>query len=237
MERSASHTKGDRRRSPARPGPGPFAVKDCALLAIATGTRAQNLREFRDLVRQVPAASLDYHFWGRLLRPDFDDPEFSNDFSSWARHGLHDHPLAERLGVIDPTDFEDLEGVRREIIEVVEQRLEESDWVPWARRDQQFHFLRSQIVVFDSPRRFAQPRELAAGFSSLPLTSIYYHVIDARRRTPQRTDDFRAWLSGFGESDKELATRLGFIDPFLSTLSELRAQFAEALEAHYARRD
>ncbi len=212
--------------------PDPFAVKDCALLAIATGSRAQNLREFRDQLRVVPVASIYYHFWGRLLRPSFDDPEFSNDFASWARHGVHDHPLAERLAVIDPTDFADLEALRLEVLEVVEQRLEEHAFVPWARSDHEFHFLRSQIVVFDTPYSVSRPRDLAGLCPQLPLTSIFYHIIDARRRTPLRTDDFRAWLAGFGHRYDDLITHLGFLDPFFSTLTELRDAITRLLEEH-----
>jgi hypothetical protein len=235
MSRPAEKPRSGNARS-ARSRPGPFAVKDCALLAIATGSRAQNLREFRDQLRVVPPASIYYHFWGRLLRPSFDDPEFSNDFASWARHGVHDHPLAERLAVIDPTDFGDLEALRLELIEVVEQRLEEHAFVPWARSDHEFHFLRSQIVVFDTPHAVSNPRDLVDLLPRLPLASIFYHVIDARRRTPQRTDDIRAWLAGFGNRYEDLITRLGFLDPFFSTLAELRSAITSLMEEHLGTR-
>ena len=42
--------------------PGPFAIKDCALVALATGRRAQNLRELRDQVMEIHAGSLFHHF-------------------------------------------------------------------------------------------------------------------------------------------------------------------------------
>ncbi len=232
MARPSSNARPEGRRPSSRRRAGPFLLKDCALLSIATGLRAQNLRELRDLIRQVPAASIYYHFWGRQLRPDFDDPEFNNDFASWARHELHDHPLAERLAVIDPTDFPDLEALRQEVLDVVEQRLDESEWVPWTRSDGQFQFLRSQIVVFDTQHRVATPRELAALFPSLPLTSVFYHVIDARRRTSLGTDDVRAWLEGLGEQYRELIVQLGFLDPFFSTLAQLRIAIAALLEEH-----
>ena len=74
----------------------PFIVKDCALIAIATGLRAQNLPELRNRIQEIPQACLYYHFWGGLLRSKFDDPEFPNDFAYWARHSLQDKILAER---------------------------------------------------------------------------------------------------------------------------------------------
>ena len=101
----------------------PFAVIDCAMLSIAIGASAQNLRELRDRLRSVPTSSLYFHFWGARLRPGFEEPEYNNDFALWARHGLNDRALAEQLSVIKPPGFGDLEALREELVEVVEQRL------------------------------------------------------------------------------------------------------------------
>ena len=88
----------------------PFEIKDCALAAVATGQKAQNLRELRDNIETVVPGSIAYHFWAGKLRPRFDDPEFNNDFAAWSRHALHDKVLAERLGMLDPTSFDRLRG-------------------------------------------------------------------------------------------------------------------------------
>ncbi len=140
----------------------PFAVKDCALISIGTGERAQNLRELRDRILTTQPGSIYHHFWGGLLRPSFDDPEYQNDFAAWAGRGLHDTRLAERLSLIDPSEFQDLEALRRELVEVVEERLEETEMVPWAKSDHQFYFVRSQIVVFDMSIRITNVEEWAA---------------------------------------------------------------------------
>lgn len=204
----------------------PFAVKDCALAAIATGRRAQNLRELRDHLLAVHAGCFHYHFWGGLLRPHFDDPEYNNDFASWVRHALHDARLAERLGILDPADYADVEQLRRELVDVIEQRLDETEFLAWARRDQQFHFVRAQTVVFDTRKRLTHPAELADAVPALSLGSIYYHFIDARRREPQGVDDFRAWLDRFGDEFRELRERIAAVDPYFVTLRELRARLA-----------
>jgi hypothetical protein len=209
-----------------------FILKDCALAAIATGRRAQNLRELRDQLQIADAGSIYYHFWGSLLRPDFDDPEYNNDFASWARHALHDVKLAEQLGVIDPADYPDIEGLRQELLEIIERRLDETEFLAWAKRDQQFHFVRSQIVVFDTGRRFSTPQELTAAMPTLSLGSIYYHVIDARRREPIWIDDFRAWLGRFGDSYADVCKQLEELDPYFNTLAELRVQLASIMNTH-----
>lgn len=206
-----------------------FVVKDCALAAIATGVRAQNLRELRDGLLTAHIECINYHFWGGLLRPRFDDPEYNNDFASWARHALHDNKLGECLGVIDPADFDDMEALRQEVIDVIETRLDEVEYHPWARRDQQFHFVRGQILVFDTGKRIQHPRDLPAVVPTLSVGSIYYHVIDARRRAPQRVDDIRAWLMQFGDRYAALCDRLAGIDPYFVTLTQLRSELAAAV--------
>ena len=210
----------------------PFTVKDCALIAIATGERAHNLRELRDRLQTTRPGCIYYHFWGGLLRPSFDDPEYQNDFAVWAYHGLHDRFLAERLALVDPTDFDDLEDLRRELIEIIEERLDENDLVPWAAAHQQFQFIRSQIVVFDSRIRISKPEELKGLIPQLTVGSIFYHFVDARRRTPNKNDDFSQWLIGFGDNYCELWEQIESLDPYFKSLTELRAQLGEIFQEY-----
>ena len=210
-------------------GSAAFAVKDCALAAIATGQRAQNLKELRDRLQTIDPASIYYHFWGTLLRPTFDDPEYNNDFAAWVRHGLHERSLAERLSVIDPTEYPDLEALRYELVEVVEDYLDRLPIVPWSRQDQQFHFIRSQIVVFDTQHVVTDPENLVGAVTGMSVGSVFYHFIDARRRTPDQMDDFRTWLTDLDRSYDPLCDRIAAIDPFFPTLSELREQLVRTL--------
>ena len=202
--------------------PPPLHIRDSALVILATGHRAQGLREFRDALLQVQPDSIHHHFWGRLLQPLFDEPEYNNDFASWVRHGLHEKALAERLSVITPIDYPDIEALRNAVIETVEERLDESEFVPWSRADQMFHFLRSQLIVLDTGLKIATPEELGEAVTRMPLGSIYYHFIDARRRREDRRDDFSAWLEGFGKKYSRLSIQLHDIDPYFSALRTLR---------------
>ncbi len=207
----------------------PFAVKDCALIAVATGKRAQNLKEMVDTLMTIHPGAIYHHFWGGLLRPRFDDPQYNNDFAVWCHYGLHDDILAERLAVIDPTDYENLEAIRQRLIEVLENRLDELETLSWSRTDQQFYFLRSQIVVFDTQKILSTPEELAQAIPHMSVGSVFFHFIDARRRFPWRMDDFRAWLQGFGEEYGHCVDALSCIDPYFLTLTELRTQIHQTL--------
>jgi hypothetical protein len=204
----------------------PFEIKDCALIALATGERAQNLRELSDKVERIETGSIYYHFWGGRLRARFDDPEYNNDFAAWARHSLHDGILAERLGAIDPTNYNNLEELRQELIEIIEQRLDESQYVPWATTENQFGFLTSQIVVFNTSKYIHEPHELVDIIPELSEGSIYYHFIDARRRTSGRIDDFSEWMSHFDSQYTSVLEKIAGVDPYFASLSEIRAQLS-----------
>lgn len=201
-----------------------FKIADCALIAIATGEKAQNLREFRDRLKTVHPGCFYYHFWGGLMHPHFDDVEFQNDFAIWASHNLHDLKISEQFAVIDPNTFSNIEDLRKEIIEIVEERLSESEHVPWVKTGQEFNFIRSQIVLFDTGISCNDPRDLVESIPGMSLGSIFFHFIDSRRRTPGNRNDFSVWLKGFGDQYDGLITLLDEIDPSFTTITELRQE-------------
>ncbi|MHC4664166.1 MAG: DUF5752 family protein [Planctomycetota bacterium] len=209
-------------------------MRDCALVAMATGVSVLSLREFRESVRTINPSSIYHHFWGRLLQPQFDEPEYNNDFASWVHRALHDKALAERLSAIDPTEFDSLEDLRLEILETVEERLDESEVFHWARADQQFHFIHSQIVVLNTGRTLQEPHELTPLLPTMSHGCIFYHFIDARRRTDVRRDDFSMWLEGYGEKYTELAEKIRNIDPYFSSLKEIRRLLWEVFAEHFS---
>lgn len=210
---------------------GSFTLKDCALIAIATGVYVQTLREFRERLQSVPSSCIYYHFWGGLLRPKFDDPEYQNDFAIWTSKSLHDETLAERLALINPTDYENMEELRHELVDIIEERLEESELLPWIRASHRFYFVRSQIVVFDTGLRVTTPEELMNILPSLSVGSIFYHFIDARRRSEAKRDDFTEWLLGFGEDARLLTELVDRVDPYFTNLRVLRSELTQVFES------
>jgi Family of unknown function (DUF5752) len=215
------------------PDPGLFAVKDCALIAIATGKQDYTLSELRNDLQTIGTESIYYHFWGGLLQPRFEEREFNNDFAGWARHSLHDNRLAERLAVIDPTEYKDLEELRSDLLDIIEEHLDSESAISWVRTTQPFEFIRSQIVVFDTHKRLQQPAELAQLIPRLSPSSIFYHFIDARRRSSNNSDDFRLWLSGYNGQYDELCGDLSGVDPYFGSLSELREQLTNIFNRYF----
>jgi hypothetical protein len=211
----------------------PFEIKDCALIALATGKKVQNLHEMSDVLSFITPDSIYYHFWGGLLRPRFDDPEYHNDFAIWAAHSLHDKVLAERLALVDPTEFHTLDDLRHELIDLIEERLDEVEYPIWAKRDDQFEFISSQIVIFNTKKIVSQPRDFIEVIPNLSVGSIFFHFIDARRRLDNSVDDFQNWFSNFGDEHKELCRRIAEIDPYFVSLTKLRQQLTQVFNDYF----
>ena len=205
----------------------PFAIKDCALIALATGRRAQNLKELRNHLAEVSENSIYYHFWGGLLRPRFDNPEYHNDFAIWTAHSLHNKVLAERLAIINPLRFESIEQLRDEVLETLDSYLDKTEFPQWSRSDDQFDFVRSQLVVFDTGLRIEHPREFRDVLPAISLGSIFYHFVEARRRNAEAIDDFRNWLLERCPERTELIQMLEYVRPGFTSLKTLRKELAE----------
>ncbi len=210
-----------------------FAVKDCALIAIATGRKATGLTGLLDNLQRINTDSIYHHFWGGLLSPRFEVREFNNDFAGWVRHSLQEPVLSERLAVIDPGSFANLEELRHELVDIIEERLDESESCRWLRARRQFEFLRSRLVVFDTFLEIARPEELPEVVEKMSTSSIFYHFIDSRRRLNICCDDFSYWLNAFGEEYQELQVELAAFDPFFSSLSQTRKGLARLFHRYF----
>lgn len=211
----------------------PFYVKDCALAAIATGSRAQNLGKFRDRIKTVPAESIYYHFWRQSIETSLVPGSFYNDFSHWAHYQLHDDVLAERLALIDPSEYVDLEKLRSDIVDVIENRLDEQDGATLCSYADPFHFIRSKIVVFNTPYKMEHPRDLVKIIPVISRSSIFYHFIDARRREIITLDDFSSWLHGYHEEFTPLIERLRQIDPYFIPLTDLQQKLSSTITEYF----
>lgn len=210
-----------------------FFVKNCALATVATGIRASSLIELRDKLTTIDESSIYHHFWGERMNPQFVHTQHHNDFAAWVFHRLHDHILAERMSIIDPTEFENLEALRQEIIETIDKRLDDYESALWIKKSDGFHFIRSTIIVFESELSISRPEELPKILPQLPPGSIFYHFIDARIRTPEKVDDFSIWLKMFDGQYEALVERIQSIDPYFLSLTELREELTSTFQQFF----
>jgi len=209
----------------------PFAIKDCALIIrICDLLPAINLRELHERVSNCPVDSLYHHFCETAIRPSFDDPEFHNDFARWARRALHDHALAERLENLHPYSFASMEELRKELLDIIADRLSEIHYIPWALHDQAFFFKEATTVVFDTNRVIEKPEDLGKAVAAMTTSSLFYHFWEARRRTPDLMDDFSFWLTSWNDRGKALIEAFSQVDFYFMSLRELQQKLYSTIK-------
>ena len=206
----------------------PFAVSDCGLVRCASGRVCSNLRELMDAVRTVPDAVLEHHMMRCALEDHFELNEFPNDLARWCWHGLGDHVLGESLGLVDPYRCSTMELLRSTLVNLIEERLWGLDRIPWCRSGLELYLVESRLVTYDTGGRIPTPAALREALERMPISSIYYHVHEARRRTEGRTDDFSLWLEEFGV-DADVVARLRAVDFYFLNLNQLRREFLQIL--------
>jgi hypothetical protein len=208
-----------------------FEIKDCALLSRMSGLPAAvNLRELRDRIASCSHDVLYHHFCETTLVTSFDYPDYRNDLAVWVKKQLSDEILAERLGMIDPYDFTSLEELRATTLEIIDDHLSEISTVPWARRGHEFYFMEATTVVFDTGKRITHPDQLTLAIKNMTNGSIYFHFLEARRRTLHYVDDFSVWLLDWGDEWRHYIEAMRTIDFAFNTLAELRDELVKVLE-------
>jgi hypothetical protein len=212
----------------------PFYVKDCARICRMAGVHAAvSLRELRARIEVCPTASLYHHFCETKLRPSFDDPVYQNDFALWAARSLRDQSLAERLGVINPYDYADLDDLRNELVDLIDDHLAEIPTNPQALRGDNFHFMQAMTVVFDTKVKVETLPGLLPAVSRMTPGSIYFHIIEARRRTSDGRDDFSTWLRPLGGTANEIADVISQSDFYFLSLREIQERMVALLQAQF----
>jgi len=200
-----------------------FRVKDCALITRMAGiSSVMSLREMHERLQVCPLESLYHHFCETQIRPSFDDPEFRNDFAIWASKWLGDRVLAERLGILNPYSLDNLSFLRDRLVEIVEVRINENPQAAWYPASEEFRFMQAATVIFDTEQTLVSVADLLEAIPQLSASSVYYHFVEARRRTGGRLDDFSAWLKDLPEETKALEQAFAGIDFYFLNLRELK---------------
>jgi hypothetical protein len=207
-----------------------FIVRDCTLLTRMSGVKeAANLRELRERIAACGENVLYHHFCETLLRPSFDSPDYHNDFAVWTKLNLDDRVLGERLGILDPYSNGSLEDLRGTMLDIIDARLSELPINPSVSKGNEFYFLEATTVVFETGDTIEEPSQLPAKIAGMTNGSIFYHFIEARRRTPGCSDDFTEWLTLFGDVGDCYTKLLCSVDFSFLTLAEMRKLLVERL--------
>ncbi len=208
-----------------------FEFKQCITILKATGKKARNLLEFREALATVSSRSIFHHTYQYFLKGHI--LEYTNDFAHWAGESLEERALAEHLSNIDPYDFSNIEELRKELVNQVDDYLRQFPEPRDAMPGDEFFFNETITIVFPAGLRARNLAEFLMAVKYVEGSSLYYHFFDARQRLGG-SDDFSTWFQeALGKS--ELAGRVRSIDPFMHSLEGIRERIATAVEEELRR--
>jgi hypothetical protein len=208
----------------------PFKFVDCIELLENLGLRAHDGRELIERLEQVPPGALFCHTFGFLLRHRVFQGPYANDFAAWAVLHLRDRLLGERLAVVDPFEFADLEQLREELITIIDDHLSHLSIVPRVDYGEPFFFLQSHVVEVPTPREARTLVEFRDCLAEVDASAVYYHTVEARVRKGRPAGDFAEWLR-VSLGLEELAAQVERIDLYLSSLERIRARVLSLVDA------
>jgi hypothetical protein len=201
----------------------PFDFVGCWELREMLGRSARDERQLLEAVEEVPLDSIYYHTHSFFLRHKYIAGPYPNDFATWAAIQVRDRVLGEKLGILNPYDFESLESMRAEIVTIIADHLSRLQVIPRVIYEEPFHFMQSRIIAAPTglqARTLAEFREVLA---SADASVIYYHTFEAILRLGKPKGDFALWMEeqlGL----PELGERIDKIDPYRISLESVRAR-------------
>ncbi len=199
----------------------PFSFVGCWELREMLGRSARDEQQLLEVLEEIPLDSIYYHTLSFFLRHKYIAGPYPNDFATWAAIQVRDRVLGEKLAVLDPYDFENLEFLRAEIVTIIEEHLSELQIIPRAIYGEPFHFMQSRIVQAPTgltARTLTEFREILA---NVDISVIYYHTFEAVLRLGRRNGDFALWIEG-QLGLPELAQKISKLDPYMTSLETIR---------------
>jgi hypothetical protein len=194
------------------------------------GIRARNAGELLKGLARVPDSSVYYHTHRFLEQHHFLSPEPPNDFAYWVSNVLNDDVLGEQLASVDLVQFESIRSLREEFIAIVQSHCEATPGGNTSPPGEDFHFMASRLFVLPTGYTAHDMAEFRDILSRISISSLYYHMFDARLRLGNGENDFSRWFRDQGLAG--LAADVARLDPYRHTLEGLRKRIL-ILSARY----
>jgi hypothetical protein len=200
----------------------PFLFMECSELREILGEEADDEKRLVELLETVPLDSIYFHTHSYFLRHSYVERVYPNDFAQWVAVEVRDHVLGERLSVIDPFEFTELDALRGELISVIDDHLSKTPIVPRVIFGEPFYFNKSLILEVPTRMEVRTLQEFRNAVSEVEVSAIYFHVFEARHRLRHEDSDFSAWIQ-HSLGMPELADKLRAINPYLGSLERVRS--------------
>ncbi|MBP7215893.1 MAG: hypothetical protein KBA46_01270 [Candidatus Omnitrophica bacterium] len=209
----------------------PFRFCTRLHLTELTGLRATTLSQLLELIKTVPGSCVYHHTHRFLQQHQYLSPEPPNDFAYWVTEVLREDELGEQLASIDTVQYTTIRALREKIIETIDTYLKERPMAKlrFARQEEEFYFIKSVSFVMPTNYVATDLRTFVDILKKITIDSIYFHIFEARLRLEKGDNDFSNWI-GTSLGDQALAQQISRLDPYTSTLDDLRNKLISIIE-------
>jgi len=207
----------------------PFEFRSRLNLTLLTGQKAHDLAELAEHLRTMPGAVIYHHTHHFLVQHQFLSPEPPNDFAYWVSNILIEKQLGEELAAVDILRFGSIRELREQLVEIIQAHLERVADVRAAPPEMEFQFLRSVSFVLPTGEIAHDLREFRDALAHVSLSSISYHMFDARLHLEEGDNAFSKWFEK-ALDDAQLANAVRSIDPYTHTEEGLRQRIISLIE-------
>lgn len=213
--------------------PEPFRFYTRFNLVELLGRQAKNVPELLEGVTSVPGSSIYYHTHRFLKQHHYLSPEPPNDFAFWVTNSLGADALGERLASVDTIKYRSIRSLREKFIEILESSTRGPDFRNSdCQEGEEFYFMSCRTFVLPTSYQARNLREFREVLERISISSIYFHVFEARLRLERGENDFSNWLETIGQ--KKLAREIARLDPYTITLEGLRKNLIRRV-SHYVK--
>jgi hypothetical protein len=194
------------------------------------GLRAKTVDELMNGVRSVPDSSIYLHTHRFLQQHHFLSPEPPNDFAYWVTEVLGDDILGEQLWSVDTVQFNSIAELRKKFILILQNALAEPPRPIESPKGQEFHFMAARTFVLPTGYVSRDLRKFSEHLNKVSVSSIYFHMFDAKLRLKTGENDFSRWFRDQGKT--ALADAIKRLDPYSYTLDGLRQQIRDLVKRY-----
>jgi len=203
-----------------------FEFTGCFEVKELLGFKADDELKLMELIEEVPADSIYYHMHSYFLRHFYIVEPFPNDFANWAAVQVRDKVLGEKLSSVTPWQTSDLEVIRGQLVEIIDDHLSRIKAVPSVAYGTPFHFMMSRIIEVPTGVVATNLEEFLEAIKTVDASAIYNHIFEARLREKKGKSDFALWFEDV-LGRKELADKIERMDSYMFSLEGLRDKIAD----------
>jgi len=203
----------------------PFVFKAELWIPQYTGIKVTSVRDFIQTLKIIDKYSIFYHMYVNIFNYHNLPVYYTNSFAHWFYKNNY-LLLAEKISIIDPLDYYDLEELRKDLVQTLEsnynQIIDKHDLQP-------FYFIKADRCILECDRKATNLEEFIEGIKASSINSLFYHLVTSKIQNRTSVNDYTAWLISIGEAKK--AEAINKLDLYAMNLYEIKKEIIKILES------